>query len=383
MCMLASDIRSPLLQAEESSHQISIKADDYPVLKEGFELCGRYNLQEFFNEKLQEFNNQNNQELIHEESDRGEHVFDTLTHAIVPAQDLIVKALSEDKASMQRFCKILDEILENNLDLNSNPGFFACKKLLDDSNVSDNDSDDDNEIIRCWGVLCRYPSCIPTSCRNYLYCCTAFEKFANHATDQFFQYCIKVDFMNSVIQKYIDEYKDENRIGLIAKTIIKNNPEIMQLLIDKGIDIKKSKIHIIESCIGKQFTIFEFAMRCSADKVIPILARYDQNDLVQEELWKAVKLNNSCMIESLIFSGAKVNAVDEQGNTPLHCAAKKRYNAVIRLLIAAGANLHAENNDGNIPWNVVGQDGNLLESQTTRNLLKPISVHNKKSCTIS
>src|SRR3989339_1738328 len=148
-CMLASECEKiPLLQAEEIQHQISIKADDYPVLKEGFELCGRYNLQEFFDEKLQEFTSQN---MKSDEESQGEHVFDALTHVIAPAQDLIVKKLSEDTILAGKFCRMLNQILDNNLDL--------------------------------------YADSITTYFRRTT---------PHHITDKFFQYCVRVDFMKPI-----------------------------------------------------------------------------------------------------------------------------------------------------------------------------------------
>lgn len=372
MNIIASEVQSPLLQKE---NRISIRAADFPVLQEGFELCGRYNLQQFLDQKVEEFIAKN--VIYDEEKDAGEYVFDTLTHAIIPAQDLIVLILSKDTACLQRFCTILDEILENNLDLNVNPGFFACKKISYDSDASDDEESNFLSFNRLYRLR--------TSCSRNIHYCTTFEKFSNHATDQFFQYCIKVSFMNPVIINYIHAYKEKKNIGLLEKTIIKNNSQIMQLLIDKGINIKESKVAVSERFITKELSLFEFAVDIGAHKIIPLLAAVQENNVVQQQLWKSVELNNCVMMQSLINAGANVNAVNEQGATPLHCAARNQYNAGIPLLIAAGANLYAQNKEGKIAWDVVAEKNkDPLELQNTRNLLKPVAALTDKNsyCTM-
>ncbi|AXK61115.1 ankyrin repeat domain-containing protein [Candidatus Chromulinivorax destructor] len=360
--LLGDNPRAVVMKATElgdNPRVVIMKATDFPVLQEGFELCGRYNLQQFLDQKVEEFMANN---VSHDEgNDAGEYAFDTLAHAIIPAQDLIVSILSKDTACLQKFCTILDEILENDLDLNSNPGFFACKKL----HLSDNYSDD--AIVECCDFYCVLTPCV----RNIRYLCV-FEKFSHHATDPFFQYCIQVSFMNPVITHYVRTYKDKNNRGLLEKTIIKNNSQIMQFLIDKVIDIKKTKFHPRGWTQSTVFTPFEFAIKSSAHKIIPILAVAQEHDLVQEKLWNFVELNNSVMMQALIDAGVDVNAVNQKGETPLHCAARNQYNTLIPVLIAAGANLYAQNKDGKIAWDVAAEKNkDPLKLQHTRDLLQP------------
>ncbi|AXK61114.1 ankyrin repeat domain-containing protein [Candidatus Chromulinivorax destructor] len=360
--IFASEVQLPLLQKE---NRISMKAADFPIIQEGFELCGRYNLQEFLDQKVEEFIANN---VSHDEDEEDTYVFDT----IISAQDLIVSILSKDAACLQKFCTILDEILENDLDLNSNPGFFACKKVSYDSDIVDYDS------VRFMGKLYQYRTL--SSRFSYLYHYTRFEKFSNHATDQFFQYCIQASFMNPVVTHYVRTYKDKNNRGFLEKTIMKNNSQIMQFLIDKGVDVENTKFHPHGWTQSTVFTPFAFAMECSADKIIPILAAAQEHDQVQGTLWNFVELNNSVMMQTLIDAGADVNAVNQKGETPLHYAAKNQYNTLIPLLIAAGADLHAKNKDGKIAWDVAAEKNkDPLNLQHTRDLLKPVAalIHKK------
>ncbi|ORB90339.1 ankyrin repeat domain-containing protein [Mycobacterium persicum] len=51
----------------------------------------------------------------------------------------------------------------------------------------------------------------------------------------------------------------------------------------------------------------------------------------------------------LLDAGADVNAIDEQGCTPLHFAAKGESDEVVRLLLDAGADVNARSNRGETP----------------------------------
>lgn len=53
---------------------------------------------------------------------------------------------------------------------------------------------------------------------------------------------------------------------------------------------------------------------------------------------------------------AAVNAVNEEGNTPLHLAAAAAHREIIQMLIEAGANKNARNKDGKRPADVVGDE---------------------------
>ena len=364
-CMLASECEKiPLLQAEEIQHQISIKADDYPVLKEGFELCGRYNLQEFFDEKLQEFTSQN---MKSDEESQGEHVFDALTHVIAPAQDLIVKKLSEDKILAGKFCRMLNQILDNNLDL--------------------------------------YADSITTYFRRTT---------PHHITDKFFQYCVRVDFMKPILQKYILDDVVRIYSEIDYKTLRSQNMKMTESQFNSQImamDLKTNysgeysfykkivrndNVQILHFFMNKGLifsyqAMFNAARQFGANKIRSFLGDYPYGG---NSLHVAIIMTSYDKIPTLITSGCNINKKDKKGNTPLHYLirqlneqksnsyinyAKRSQQKAVSLLISSGANLSLENNEGKTPWD-------YAVNEEIRDLLKPqaamqqqpvqFSVHN-------
>ena len=67
------------------------------------------------------------------------------------------------------------------------------------------------------------------------------------------------------------------------------------------------------------------------------------------ELRQAAAENDAEKAKRLINNGAKVNARDESGATPLYWAAENNAAAVAKLLIDNGADVHAENIGGTMP----------------------------------
>ena len=73
----------------------------------------------------------------------------------------------------------------------------------------------------------------------------------------------------------------------------------------------------------------------------------------------AAMFDNTEMIAALVKAGARVDAHDRLGNTPLLLAAVHRRNAAARRLIAAGADVNAQNHDGMTPLMVAAEHGDL------------------------
>lgn len=326
VCILASDVQLSLLPQQKDQSEIFMLADDYPVLKEGFELCGRYNLQQFFDEKLQEFSRKDNQKVMPYEDglEIGERVFDRLAHAIVPAQDLIVKVLSEDKILAGKFCKMLDHIIDNNLNL--------------------------------------YTDSITT----YFHRTTP-----HHISDRFFQYCIKIDFMNQVVHRYIldsicndtmyrtsesyiyavlQDIKDGNS-SLYTKTIEKNNPQIMQFFINNGFGISNREI-------------VQYAIACGASKIVFLVGiDLDLNDKQGNNLLhQAILSDNDRLISDYISIKPYIDQQNNDGDTPLHLLVKEEKYKFIPMLVAAGCNVKTINKYGSTPLHIIASKDNKKET---------------------
>jgi ankyrin repeat protein len=73
------------------------------------------------------------------------------------------------------------------------------------------------------------------------------------------------------------------------------------------------------------------------------------------------------IVQTLIATGANVNATDENGLTPLHEAATEGHTEVIQILITAGANVNAADEDGLTPLHEVANTGHTEIIQTLIN----------------
>jgi hypothetical protein len=294
--------------SQVSEHGISCKAEDFPILVEGFKLCGRYDLQEFINQKLEILNHVIQNDLP-DNINESPNVF---THITEPAQAVIIDILSKDKFSAEKFYTTLNKIIKNHLDL------------------------------------------YDTSAGSY-FCCTRYPE------NQLFQYCIRVDFMRPVIEKYLNycdsKCRRTDHVQFWDAALYYNQPQIIELYINCS-DVYKDALQ----------NKFDCAVDYGADKIIPILAAGDKN----------------------------INKQDAKGNTPLHnlvlripdtsicpelifrpCSGLLPNKHVVIALIRAGADLQKRNNDGKRPWD-------LAEFEEIRDLLHPIAAENNKSyCTIS
>ena len=58
----------------------------------------------------------------------------------------------------------------------------------------------------------------------------------------------------------------------------------------------------------------------------------------------------------MLDNGAKPDIADEDGNTPLHCAAERGTVEVAKFLMSLGAQPYARNNEGLVPYEVAPRE---------------------------
>jgi len=74
-------------------------------------------------------------------------------------------------------------------------------------------------------------------------------------------------------------------------------------------------------------------------------------------LWKAARSGDSKLVQSIISSGADINAKDEDGFTPLYSAVERGQKIVVELLIANGADVNTKGKNGQTPLHNTAQHG--------------------------
>ncbi|CAG8972231.1 hypothetical protein HYALB_00001629 [Hymenoscyphus albidus] len=103
-----------------------------------------------------------------------------------------------------------------------------------------------------------------------------------------------------------------------------------------------------------QTSMMELLLRESSLK-----SSFTHGYLENTPLHNAVYCGSSNATKLLISLGAKVNAADNQGDTPLHVAANRdgRYNECVSALLDNGSNLTVVNKRGHTPWHVAAKYG--------------------------
>lgn len=131
----------------------------------------------------------------------------------------------------------------------------------------------------------------------------------------------------------------------------------------KNEDVDKAKIDLsadtnaVNSVLEKKFTLLHFAAEYRSSNGTEILklllgkgAKVEaRNHIGQSPLFCAAAYDNPEGARILIAEGAKVNARQNDGRTPLHWAAVNGYCDVAKVLIANQANKQARDSNGKTP----------------------------------
>jgi ankyrin repeat protein len=146
------------------------------------------------------------------------------------------------------------------------------------------------------------------------------------------------------------------------------SPEIIQLLVDAGVSM--------------DHTPLLWAMQCPASSEVPeIMAilikagadvnQRDKNDL--PVLINAVKSRKIALVDILLHSGARINAIDKStGRSALAWAVTIKAPKIVQQLIAAGVDLETKDQSGNTPLMTAKGNGSeeiaklLIDAGATR-----------------
>lgn len=155
----------------------------------------------------------------------------------------------------------------------------------------------------------------------------------------------------SKIEPHKINIKDDNHNYLLTYAIIRNNIEIIKILLDKG-----AKIDIIDQ-EGK--TILYLPIKYGYDQIIKVLLDYDNTTtepytkLVDQidshnniPLHYAIMYKNEYAVAELLNNNSDTNAKDNNDNTSLHLSIyAKNYN-ICKLIVDKGTNINAITNIG-------------------------------------
>jgi ankyrin repeat protein len=91
----------------------------------------------------------------------------------------------------------------------------------------------------------------------------------------------------------------------------------------------------------------------------------------------AQKVGGIEMMRILLESGASINSLDEEGNTPLHCASKFQSKKNIHFLAQEGAELNAQNKKGLTPLHYATKYGQYEFGKYDSGTSRDASLYNK------
>jgi len=368
------------------------------ALKEGFALCGLFNLPELLNAKLQEFDEiQKLKSVEHSDQDKDDNelnacmlMMDKMNYAIAAAENLIVDRFKNDHLCQTIFAQKLTQVIDKNLDID-------LESLNSSSWLSSN---------------------------------------SDHETNHLFVYCLNADLMQPTTRDYVTNYFSQKSDE--TKRIIKNNKiSVFNLLMKYEVDLKSTDYNF--------YNFYECAVKYQSWNIVPILvankipgsvdalcdaAASHQNDAVRQLIKCGVDVNgkksatfkkgkdytvldyahwndnkdimpflHAAQQEALLITDEERYVMHDDefdmtsydSNTPLHLAVLDRDHDKVSSLVADGADLHAKNSSGKIPWDLAASAGmrSLLKPPTkpTENtpLLKAAKIKNfdKDSCSIS
>lgn len=127
-----------------------------------------------------------------------------------------------------------------------------------------------------------------------------------------------------------------------ALQLSKPNPDMVQLLIDKGANV---------NIANELFSPLLFAVGLNKPDMVQLLIDSHANvDMAMKDgtapLHKAIMQERPAIVQLLLDSRANVNIAMNDGKTPLHCVAKGKRPEIIQILLGAKADINAYDDNG-------------------------------------
>ena len=216
-----------------------------------------------------------------------------------------------------------------------------------------------------------------------------FKLLKNNKYDEF------LDYVNKNINLDLN-IRDETANYLISYAIIKNNKEVVYVLLNKGcrIDITDQE--------GR--TLLYLPIKFGYDEIVKLLIEYDKRNVgisiidyrdtfINIPLHYAIFFKNLYAIDLLLNANSNLNIVDENGNNSLHLAIYSKNYDIVKKIVSRDVNINARTAIGETPLhlacnfeleniiNLLIENGADIDAQDYNNeitaLMYAITINNK------
>jgi ankyrin repeat protein len=178
--------------------------------------------------------------------------------------------------------------------------------------------------------------------------------------DEIQKFNSNLNLVKDLISLGVDvDFRIDDGMTALQWAILKDKPEIVQILIDAGSDVNAKA--------EESFTALHLSVGSFEITQMLIAAGADVNAQEEENIWTPLLLATDEIspevVKLLIDAGANVNAQNGFGHTALHLAAKYNNIQIINMLLDAGANRDIQN-----VWDATPYD--LAISEEIKTILK-------------
>jgi len=182
----------------------------------------------------------------------------------------------------------------------------------------------------------------------------------------------RIEWGRLSVEDYLEHGGDLDSVSdtgenLLHLAIAQSELEIIQNLIARGIDLnrpdKQENTPLDRAIERRNAEIVEFLF---SKKARLGSLRYDRAHSQFTALCWAIETESKKILAELISQGLKSNALNSDGNTPLHCAVRREKTAIAQWLITQGAGVNVRNQNDETPLYLAVKNHDL---ETTKLLL--------------